>query len=201
LPIECLTPREKTRGWQRTCDPVRRILPFLVGLLACEGPPPPADPESSGLELSTLIRTDSTAYSLRWEDPGWTTTIGFAYLTESDTVYIVNCNGAILMNLQKRESEGWTDAWYAEGNGCLSPPIVVPPGDVFRSEVVIWGAELGNRSYNTFRVDDIDGEYRLVWNQPVHHYEPGPGSFGDTIQLAKRVSNQFTLKRLIADPR
>jgi|SRR5688572_2866465 len=103
------------------------------------------------------------------------------------------------MNLQKREPMGWTDAWYAEGNGCLSPPIVVPPGDVFRSEVVIWGAEPGVVSYNAFRVPEIDGVYRLVWSQPVHHYAPRTGSLGDTLPLMERVSNRFTLKRARAE--
>lgn len=173
----------------------RILLGFMLGLLGCDGPPPDADPVLGERSFDAPIHTDSTVYSLRFDDPGWTTTIGFAYRAEADTVYIVNCNGAILMNLQKLEPDGWTDAWYAEGNACLSPPIVVPPGTEFSGEVVIWGAEPGRRSYNTFRVPDIDGEYRLVWHQPVHHYDPRPGSFGDTIPLAKRVSNRFTLQR------
>jgi len=149
---------------------------------------------------SERIRTDSAAYSLRSDGPGWTTTIGFRYWnTGADTVYVVNCNGAILMNLQKREAGEWKDAWNAEGNQCLSPALIVPPGRELRGEVGIWGAEPGNPSYNTFKSAEVDGEYRLVWYQPVHHYDPRPGSFGDTIPLADRVSNAFTLKKASSD--
>jgi hypothetical protein len=176
---------------------IKGIIPLLVGLSGC-GQPEPDSGLNSG-DPSVLLRTDSTGYSLQFDDPGWRTTVGFTYRAESDTVYIVNCNGAILMNLQKLEAEGWTDAWYAEGNQCLSPPIVVPPGEVFRSEVHIWGAEPGTGSYNTFRVPEIEGEYRLVWHQPVHHYMDGSGTFGDMIPLAKRVSNRFRLERGRAD--
>jgi len=176
---------------------IKRIFPLLLGLAGCGRAD--TDPTLSLGDSAVSLQTDSTEYSLQFDDPGWRTTVGFTYRTESDTVYIVNCNGTILMTLQKLEPEGWTDAWYAEGNQCLSPPIVVPPGNVFQGEVYIWGAEPGIRSYNTFRVPEIEGEYRLVWNQPVHHYLNGRGTFGDTIPLANRVSNRFRLERGRAD--
>jgi hypothetical protein len=176
----------------------RPTLLLLASLLGCEHPPA-IDVAALRERSPEPIRTDSSAYLLHFDDPGWTTRIGFSYRAASDTVYIVNCNGAILMNLQKLEVGGWTDAWYAEGDQCLSPPIVVPPNTEFKGEAVIWGAEAVQRSYNTLRVPAIDGEYRLVWNQPVHHYDPGPGSFGDTLALANRVSNQFTLVRTRPD--
>jgi hypothetical protein len=52
---------------------------------------------------------------------------------------------------------------------------------------------------NTFRLPEIDGEYRLVWHQPVHHYMAGSGIFGDTLPLAQRTSNRFILERSQAD--
>jgi hypothetical protein len=176
----------------------RPTLVFLVALLGCEGPPE-ADEVGLSERSPASIRTDSSAYFLHFDDPVWTTRIGFSYRAEADTIYVMNCNGAILMNLQKLEVGGWTDAWYAEGNQCLSPPLLIPPNTEFRGEALIWGADSGQRSYNTFRVPEIDGEYRLVWNQPVHHYHPSSGNFGDTLQLANRVSNQFTLIRARLD--
>lgn len=118
------------------------------------------------------------------------------YRAGADTVYVVNCNGAILMDLQKRDAGEWRDAWYAEANACLSPPIVVLPGEAFRGEIHVWGAEAGSASVNTFRLAEIDGEYRTIWHQPVHHYRPGFQSFGDTLPLSDRVSNAFTLRRM-----
>jgi hypothetical protein len=175
------------------------IVLVLIGFAACDAPPSDVPRDIGVGESTTRIRTDATEYSLRRDDPGWTTAIGFTYRAGADTVYIVNCNGAILMNLQKREVEGWRDEWHAEGNACLSPPIVISPGEVFRSEVLIWGTELDDPSYNSFRTPEIDGEYRLVWSQPVHHYDPKLGSFGDTIPLAERLSNPFTLERASAE--
>jgi hypothetical protein len=173
----------------------RAVLLLLLGFTACEGPSSDIAQDEGLSELLPRIRTDSSAYALRFDDPGWTTAIGFTYRAGTDTVYIVNCNGAILMHLQKRGAEGWTDAWYAEGDGCLSPPIVVAPGTMFRGEVSIWGAEPEAPSHNSFRVPEIDGEYRLVWSQPVRNYEPKLGSLGDTIPLSERVSNGFRLER------
>ena len=151
------------------------------------GRPPPA---------STRLVTDSSTYTLRFDDPGWTTTIGFSYRVGPDTVYIVNCNGAILLNLQKRDGGGWRDAWYAEGDQCLSEPIVLLPGEVFRSDVHIWGAPAGTPGFNDFMVDGVEGEFRLVWPQPVLRYgaSGGTGVFGDTLPLVDRVSNAFTLR-------
>jgi hypothetical protein len=178
----------------------RTVTTALLLLLCLDGcAAPEADPESREGDSSLSLRTDSTEYILHFEDPGWRTTVGFTYRAESDTVYIVQCNGTILMNLQKLEPEGWTDAWYAEGDQCLSPPIVIPPGEVFQGEAHIWGAELGTGSMNTFRLPEIDGDYRLIWHQPVHHYMAGSGIFGDTLPLAQRTSNRLILERSQAD--
>jgi hypothetical protein len=176
------------------------IRPFLACLSllllpGCEGETPSPELVSSEPPSGESLQTDSTAHTLQSDAPGWTATIGFVYRTASDTVYVVNCNGTILMNLQKLNAEEWTDAWYAEGDQCLSPPIVIPPDTEYRGEMMIWGAEQGTASYNTFRVPDLEGVYRLVWNQPVHHYRPGAGTFGDTLELGDRVSNRFSLER------
>lgn len=177
----------------------RLTFALVLGLLGCEGAPP-ADKIVRNGDDGPPIQTDSTRYVLRFDDPGWMADIGFSCHADSDTVYIVNCNGAILMNLQKLVSGEWTDAWYAEGDACLSPPIVVPPNGEFRGEIAIWGAHPASPSYNSFRVSEIDGEYRLVWHQPVHHYQPEPGRFGDTIHLDRRISNPFTLVQLSTGP-
>ena len=173
---------------------------FLMScFLACDGRGPEQDAAgraSPEAEPTPPIVTDSTEYSLRADGPGWRTTIGFEYRAGADTVYVVNCNGAILMNLQKREEGEWKDAWFAEGNACLSPPLVVPPSGILRGRIEVWGAWPGDSSFNAFRVAEIDGEYRLVWHQPVHDYRPDAAGFGAAIPLAERVSNVFRLKRV-----
>ena len=123
--------------------------------------------------------------------------IPFSFRNDGDTVYVVNCNGAITMFLQKRAADGsWQDALYMGSNGCLSEPIVISPGATLRDSVAIWGAEAGTPSVNAFLVPEIDGEYRLAWHQPVRRYDPRPlQAFGDTLALAERVSTPFQLRR------
>lgn len=164
---------------------------LLVAACAGDGETTPRSPP-----VSTRLVTDSSTYSLSFDDPGWTATIGFSYRAGADTVYIVNCNGEVLLHLQRREADGWRDAWFAEGNQCLSEPLVIPPGELFRAAGLIWGAPAGTPGYNDFLVDELEGEFRLVWPQPVLNYRaPGAtGTFGDTLPLADRVSNTFTLR-------
>ena len=175
----------------------RWLLALALSLSGCDDGAPPVDAESPAKTMTASIQTDSTDYAVTRDGPGWTAVIGFRYTAGADTVYVVNCNGAILMNLQKREEGRWTDAWYAEGDQCLSEPIVILPGTEFRGEVRIWGAEMGETSFNTFRVPVIDGVYRLVWNQPVEHYGAGSGTFGDTLALGDRVSNEFRVRAAV----
>lgn len=152
-------------------------------------------PEAMSGPITGGLRSDSSSYVLRPDGPGWATTIGFAYHNSgADTVYVVNCNGTILMNLEKLESGEWKDAWYAEGDHCLSSPLIISPGETLRGGVEIWGAEPGTPSYNTFRTAELEGEYRLAWFQPVHHYDPTASHFGDTILMVDRISNSFDLR-------
>lgn len=140
--------------------------------------------------------TGSPSYTLRRDGVGWISWIDFAYRNDGDTLYVVNCNGAITMFLQKHVAGRWQDALYMASNGCLSPPIVIPPGETLRDSVAMWGAEPGTPSVNTFLLPEIDGEYRLVWHQLVRNYDPRPLSpFGDTLAVEERVSTPFLLRR------
>jgi hypothetical protein len=187
---------------------VKRLITLGVATatLGC-GPPDtsegngrPADPVSREDTLEVrLLRTESPSYTLESDGRGWSTSIDFTYKNiGSDTVYVVNCNGAVLMRLQVRDGGEWEDAWYPEGDSCLSPPIVIEPRTVHRGRVGIWGAELGSSSYNAFRTTELEGEFRLVWDQIVLHYSPGFQSFGDTLPTNARVSNSFRLERSTA---
>ena len=150
-------------------------------------------PTSAGAHA---LQTDSAAYTLRRDGRGWAVNISARYRNDSpDTVYVVNCNGHVVMFLQRRTAAGWTDAWRGESNGCLSAPIVIPPGTFYATSLPIWGAEARATWTNAFLSDEFGGEFRLVWHQPVLHYDARSQNIGDTLPLARRASNPFVLLR------
>ena len=152
-------------------------------------------------DVAHPLQTDSAAYTLRRDGRGWAADIGIRYRNDGpDTVYVVNCNGHVVMFLQQRTEDGWTDAWRGESNGCLSSPIVIPPGTSYATSLPIWGAEAGATWTNAFLTDDFGGDFRLVWHQPVLHYDARRQNIGDTIPLARRASNPFVLRRAESDP-
>ena len=175
-------------------------IPVALGLmLACgdadRAPVERADAPSDSAPAHHFT-TGSSSYTLRRDGAGWISWIDFAYRNDGGTLYVVNCNGAITMFLQKHVAGRWQDALYMASNGCLSPPIVIPPGETLRDSVAMWGAEPGTPSVNTFLLPGLDGEYRLVWHQLVRNYDPRPlSAFGDTLAVEERVSTPFVLRR------
>lgn len=158
-----------------------------------DGPEPPG---RSGTRSTPPLRTDSSAYTLREEASAWTTMIGFSYRNGGeDTVYVVNCNGQVTMNLQKREAGEWQDVWFGETNACLSAPIVIPPGSTYEGQLTIRGAEPGTSAVSAFSTADLDGDFRLVWHQPVRHYDSRRPGFGEVMPLDERSSNTFSLSQ------
>lgn len=142
-----------------------------------------------------LLTTDSTEYTLQWDGRGWFTTIRFEYQNSSgDTLYVVNCNQHVTLNVQKRDSLRWTDFWYGATDACLSAPIEIAPGATYRGELPIWGAPAGNTSTTAFVSDDFSGTYRLKWNQLLRNYTGQPPHLGDTLPELQRVSNHFSFR-------
>ena len=153
-------------------------------------------PGRSGTSGTRSLRTDSSEYALREEESVWTTMIGFSYENSGeDTVYVVNCNGQVTMNLQKREEGEWQDVWSGETNACLSAPIVIPPGSTYEGELSIRGAEPGTSATSAFSTADLEGDFRLVWHQPVRHYDSRRPGFGEVMPLDERSSNIFSLRQ------
>jgi hypothetical protein len=174
------------------------IMAVLMVLSSCTEPGTETDARQSqepAVGPGPSLRTDSASYSLKWDGRGWSTTIGFQYQnTTSDTIYVLNCNQHVTLNVQKRETDGWTDFWYGATNGCMSPPIVIAPGAVYRGELPVWGAQSGTTSTTAFASDDFTGTYRIKWNQLVTHYTGAPPQLGDTLPENRRVSNDFTFR-------
>ena len=146
-------------------------------------------------DSSAPIRTDAASYRLVWDDRGWSATIPFEFTNPAaDTLYAVNCNGAIAVALERKEGTAWSTFWVPMMNACLSPPVVIPPGQLHRDTVELWGAPPGGNMGPEFRSADVEGTYRLIWTNLVSHYDDRAAGFGDTVPAAYRHSNDFQLE-------
>jgi hypothetical protein len=107
-------------------------------------------------------------------------------------VFLVNCNGAFALTLERLEGDQWKVAWGPFLPLCLSPPIVIEAGARFADTLHVWGSPPNQNSAPSFDVADPSGTYRLVWNAALSSFQDRL-PFGEPIPLSYRVSNLFTL--------
>ena len=169
----------------------------MLGVLSCSKPAEPARENQSALDpdRTAPIQTDSTSYLLVREERGWRADIPFRFRNvATDTIYIVNCNGAFSVALEQKAAQGWRPFWSPIINGCFSPPLTVAPGDTRSVPWIVWGAAPGGNVGPAFADTTFDGVYRFVWQNVLFNYEPQRESLGDTVPLRFRVSNEFALQ-------
>src|SRR5688572_20029191 len=115
-------------------------------LLVCQGacsqvdaPNEESPASSSSRDLSAPIQTDTIAYLLVRDGVGWRAEVPFEFRnTFSDTLFAINCNGALTVAVQHKDEAGWHPFWAPLTNGCFSPPITIPPGGRLRLPWTIW---------------------------------------------------------------
>jgi hypothetical protein len=172
--------------------PVLVILAAVGLIVACEHASPSAQPTEA--ELSADHRV------FRWirHPVGFTTEIPFSFHNRlADTVYVVNCRANLDMTLEARTSGGWQWFWWTEREDCLTPPIVIAPGTLYRDTLEVFGAPPGSNMIPSVASLVLEGTYRLVWNGMVtnyREYDPVTRTFGDTIPLSFRTSDPFTIR-------
>src|SRR5690349_17822267 len=84
----------------------------------------------SSRDPSAPIQTDATSYLLARDGVGWRADMRLVFHNVTgDTLHAVNCNGALTLAVERRVEAGWTTFWAPLTNGCLSPPVTIPPGD------------------------------------------------------------------------
>lgn len=141
----------------------------------------------------SLIQTDKDDYQFVPVGDHIGFSVGYIYTnTQSDTLYIANCNGAFGVALQRRNGNVWTTIWSPELPACLSSPIVIAPNKTLSGQINISGAKPGASNFPDFPAGDLDGVYRLVFFDVVKHYRMGDG-FGDPVAEEFRVSNDFNV--------
>ncbi|MGH7752667.1 MAG: hypothetical protein ACREN5_07610 [Gemmatimonadales bacterium] len=162
----------------------RHLLPLLA-LLACSEP---VSPRPAAFE------TDAPAYTLATTAIGYEGSIGFVFTNpNAGPAYIVNCQGATSLHLEKRVGTAWRVAWAPAINACLSAPIVVAPGAQYRGVVRIIDCSFRTNCAPRFAVPDIAGQYRLVWTAVLSSYDDRRYPFGGLLPLEQRISNAFRI--------
>ena len=171
--------------------------------LACAAPETPLPPSaeapvpaaSTPTPASAPISTDRTRYVMDEGPFGPETTIATRFKAPPDTtVYIVNCNGAFSPGLQRLVDETWVDVWAAEVNGCLSIPIVVPPGGTHEGTMTVdSGADARVDSRKSERGIG-SGTYRAVWYGLYTSFDGNARPFGEELPVEQRVSAPFEIE-------
>ena len=156
-------------------------------LSGCASPTAPAD--------SPLLQTDSTAYDLVQTENDLHVSIAYAFTNQTGgRVYLVNCNGAFALHLERNEGDEWQTAWSPVLPACLGPPIVIAEDEVWRDTVEVRAGLHGSNLFPQFDVADPSGTYRIVWDNALDSFQDRL-PFGTPIPLSERISNVFTLTR------
>lgn len=174
-------------------------LAALVLTTACEGGEVTAGdyPRDTGAGPGQPITTDATSYQLRSEWAGLSATIEIRFQNRSErTMYIVNCNGGLVPELQKRVGGAWSSYfWSPMVEDCLSPPITVAPAGTLTRTIHAWGSMPGTNHYPQWASTDVAGTYRMVLHNVVWNYTDSGPVFGEPVPIEMRISNEFTLRR------
>ena len=151
----------------------------------------PAIPAATPPHTDAPVRTDRSVYVLG-DKPAAKTTIETALRAPADqTLYIMNCNGATGVALQRKVGEEWVSAWAVAMAACLSPPIVVPPGKEHTATIELHESA-ANVVYPAGGMLE-SGTYRVVWSGVLTSFDPDVRGFGPELPLEERVSAPFRI--------
>jgi hypothetical protein len=173
-------------------------LAAAVGSACGREPAEPAAEEISSSvapprDVEALFQMDSLRYALADDGSTYMTNLGVRFTNQTGaTTYFVNCNGATSLRLEKLVDGAWKPAWSPILPLCLSQPIVVAAGAVHDSRIFVHAGHPGNNYYPKFAITDLEGIYRIVWNDALSSYQDRL-PFGDPLPLVQRVSNRFAL--------
>jgi hypothetical protein len=144
-------------------------------------------------DTTAPVQTDSLVQHLTRQGPqSYSVDIPFRFRNDTGkTISVVNCHGGLNMTLEKRIDGAWETFYQPELLMCLSPPIQIAPGQIYQDQFGIYGTVPGTNAWPQFASAELDGEYRLVWGNLVHDYDPNQSGFGSTVGPLR--SNPFLL--------
>jgi hypothetical protein len=137
------------------------------------------------------IRTDRSSYVLANSAKGPEAMIVATLRAPADKpLYILNCNGASGLTLQRKDGEEWVYAWLVSMSACMSPPIVVPPGGEHTARLLVHQ----HAGAVTHREALRSGTYRMVWTGVLSSFDSNKEGYGPEAPLEQRVSAPFTIE-------
>ncbi len=173
------------------------LLPALL-LGGCTKPvesPAPANPAGSRDAPSppaAPVRTDRSSYVLTNGPQGPEATIVTTLRAPANqSLYLVNCNGQIGVNLQRKVGAEWVYAWTVMMNACLSAPIVIPPDGEHTARVYLHERSGGVTYPQRARMIE-SGTYRVVWSGVLTSFDAS--GRGPEAPLEQRVSAPITIE-------
>lgn len=167
------------------------LIPLMIAVstTSCDSP------LSVEREPDAAIQTDRLSYTLRKAGSGFEVEIPYTFANPTGSrVYLVNCNQYVEALLERETNNGWGMGWAPAVNDCLSPPIIIEPGEVFRDTVRVHAARFGSNTYPQFQFEDPKGVYRIRWENALTSFDPDQYPFGEPLPLDTRTSNRFVLK-------
>jgi hypothetical protein len=172
------------------------LLVILFAIAGCSGQNPfSVNARFTEFDADSRLTTDAESYVLEPDGVGLGTVIGLSFTNPSNQpMYIVNCHGGLNTTLEKRVNGEWVRYWSPALLMCLSPPIVVGPGETLTRSLAIWGALPGNNVEPAWASADVEGTYRMELGSLVWNYSAGGQPFGDPVPVELRTSNEFTLR-------
>jgi hypothetical protein len=181
---------EHDRGRRRVKNAA--FVAFALVLGACTPEETPVQPKSQPAAVAVeraAIATDRQRYVMEEGPFGPETTIVSTFTAPpNQDVYLVNCNGAWGMGLQRQTDDRREHVWSVEMNACMSAPIVVRAGESREGRfVVASGADAAVSSRQTDRKIE-SGTYRVVWHGVLGSFDANANPPGPDLPLQQRVS-------------
>jgi hypothetical protein len=158
-------------------------------------PTPPRAPERPAVVQRGPVVTDRALYVMQEGPFGPETTIVSTYTAPANhDVYLLNCNGAFSVGLQRPKGDGWEHVWAPGMNACMSPPIVIGAGQSRQATIVVdSGADAAVSSRRT-ETKIATGTYRVVWHGLLGSFDPNASPPGRDLPLEQRVSAPFVIE-------
>jgi hypothetical protein len=154
-----------------------------------------ADAAVLSRDTDAAFQTDSLSYTLVSTHLALEGQVAFVFTNPtSEAAYFVNCRGDTSLRFEKRVDDQWVPAWAPIVRGCLSPPIVVQPGERHLGVLPVFSGFPSTNLHPQFTVDPIPGVYRIVWADVLRTYNDRALPFGEPLPAEQRVSNRFELR-------
>lgn len=175
----------------------RIALALLLGACKSEAPPvqvPPPERPAVAVQRAP-VETDRPRYVMQEGPFGPETTIVSTYTAPSNQdVYLINCNGAFAVGLQRPKGDQWEHVWAPGMNACMSAPIVIRAGESRQSTIVVDSGADAAVSSRQSETKIGTGTYRVIWHGLLGSYDANASPPGTDLPVEQRVSAPIVIE-------